>query len=136
MEVKISSNGGADWTAVETVGPVQQAGGGWFEYSFWLNDLMLPTSQLRLRIEASDVDPGSVVEAGFDDFTVNILHCQEPFLCGDADASGEADIDDVVYLINFIFSGGPEPVPYESGDADCSGGVDIDDVVHVQSVGQ
>jgi hypothetical protein len=129
MEVEISSNGGADWTAVETVGPVQQAAGGWFEYSFWLNDLMQPTSQLRLRIEASDVDPGSVVEAGIDDFTVSFLHCQEPFLCGDADASGEADIDDVVYLINFIFSGGPEPDPYESGDADCSGGVDIDDAV-------
>ena len=54
-----------------------------------------------------------------------------PFLCGDADASGEADIDDVVYLINFIFSGGPEPEPYESGDADCSVGVDIDDVVYL-----
>jgi len=36
-----------------------------------------------------------------------------------------------VYIINYIFSGGPEPVPYESGDADCSGGIDIDDVVHL-----
>jgi hypothetical protein len=51
------------------------------------------------------------------------------YLCGDADASGGVDIDDVVYLIAFIFSSGPEPVPYESGDAECSGGVDIDDVV-------
>jgi hypothetical protein len=49
--------------------------------------------------------------------------------CGDADASGGVDIDDVVYLISYIFSSGLEPVPYESGDADCSGGVDIDDVV-------
>jgi hypothetical protein len=51
------------------------------------------------------------------------------YVCGDADASGGVDIDDVVYLIAFIFSGGPEPVPYDSGDANCSGGVDIDDVV-------
>lgn len=51
------------------------------------------------------------------------------YICGDADASGGVDIDDVVYLIAFIFSGGPEPVPYESGDADCSGIVDIDDAV-------
>jgi hypothetical protein len=52
-----------------------------------------------------------------------------PYLCGDANASGEVDIDDVVYVIAYIFSGGPEPVPYESGDVNCLGGVDIDDVV-------
>jgi hypothetical protein len=50
-------------------------------------------------------------------------------LCGDADGSQDVDIDDVVYLIAYIFSGGPSPNPYESGDADCSGDVDIDDVV-------
>jgi hypothetical protein len=50
-------------------------------------------------------------------------------LCGDADGSGEVDIDDVVYLINYIFTSGPPPDPIESGDADCSGGIDIDDVV-------
>jgi hypothetical protein len=52
-----------------------------------------------------------------------------PYYCGDADGSGDVDIDDVVYLINYIFSGDPPPDPYESGDADCSGAVDIDDVV-------
>jgi hypothetical protein len=41
------------------------------------------------------------------------------------------DIDDAVYLIAFIFSGGPPPDPYELGDLDCSGGVDIDDVVYL-----
>jgi M6 family metalloprotease-like protein len=53
------------------------------------------------------------------------------YICGDADASGEVDIDDVVYLIAYIFSGGPAPEPYESGDANCAGGVDIDDVVYL-----
>jgi hypothetical protein len=53
------------------------------------------------------------------------------YICGDADASGEVDIDDVVYLIAYIFAGGPEPAPYESGDANCSGAVDIDDAVYL-----
>ncbi|MFH1891674.1 MAG: alpha/beta fold hydrolase [Candidatus Zixiibacteriota bacterium] len=53
------------------------------------------------------------------------------FECGDTDASGATDIDDVVYLINYIFVGGVEPIPYESGDADCSGAIDIDDVVYL-----
>jgi len=63
-----------------------------------------------------------------DDVTVT----SEPSaVCGDADASGEVDIDDVVYLIAYIFSGGPAPEPLDSGDADCSGDVDIDDVVYL-----
>ncbi len=53
------------------------------------------------------------------------------FECGDADATDNVDIDDVVYAINYIFGDGPEPVPYESGDADCSGDIDIDDAVYL-----
>jgi hypothetical protein len=53
------------------------------------------------------------------------------FVCGDVDASGDVDIDDVVYLISYIFGGGPPPDPYEAGDVDCSGAVDIDDVVYL-----
>jgi len=52
-------------------------------------------------------------------------------ICGDADGSEAVDIDDVVYLIQYIFAGGSAPAPLEAGDADCSGGVDIDDVVFV-----
>lgn len=55
----------------------------------------------------------------------------QPWICGDCDSSGDVDIDDVVYLINYIFSGGPAPEPLESGDVDLSGGVDIDDVVYL-----
>jgi hypothetical protein len=60
------------------------------------------------------------------------------FICdafiGDANGSNgptPIDIDDVVYLIAYIFSEGPAPTPYEvaSGDANSSCGVDIDDVV-------
>ncbi len=50
-------------------------------------------------------------------------------VCGDANTSGSIDIDDVTYLVNFIFASGPEPVPYESGDANCDDNVDIDDLV-------
>ena len=46
------------------------------------------------------------------------------------------DIDDVVYLIAYMFSGGPAPTPYPSasGDANCSctePAVDIDDIVYL-----
>jgi hypothetical protein len=54
-----------------------------------------------------------------------------PFVCGDADGSSAVDIDDVVFLIAYIFSSGTPPEPIESGDADCSGSIDIDDVVYL-----
>jgi hypothetical protein len=56
------------------------------------------------------------------------------WLCGDADGSAFVDIDDVVFVIYYVFASGPAPVPLESGDADCSGGdpaIDIDDVVYL-----
>jgi hypothetical protein len=53
------------------------------------------------------------------------------FFCGDADQSGEVDIDDAVFLVNYVFAGGPAPEPMEAGDADCSGEVDIDDIVYL-----
>ncbi len=62
-----------------------------------------------------------------------ILHivANHVWICGDADGSGAVDIDDVVYLINYIFAGGPAPDPLATGDANCSGDVDIDDVVYL-----
>ena len=53
------------------------------------------------------------------------------FLCGDADNSEMLSISDAVYLINYIFAGGPAPNPQLSGDADCSGVVTISDVVYL-----
>jgi hypothetical protein len=53
---------------------------------------------------------------------------------GDANGSGDpaVDIDDVVYLINYVFGGGPMPVERECcGDENGSCGVDIDDIVYV-----
>lgn len=49
--------------------------------------------------------------------------------CGDADASGMVNVSDVVFLINYIFAGGPAPVPIELSDVDCSGMINISDVV-------
>jgi len=67
------------------------------------------------------------------DGTRNIykIGCWEDYICGDCNGDGMVDIDDVVCLIEYIFAGGPAPVPYEVGDVDCSGGIDIDDVVYL-----
>lgn len=50
---------------------------------------------------------------------------------GDPDGNGQISISDAVFLINYIFAGGPAPVPLLSGDADCSGAISISDAVYL-----
>lgn len=53
------------------------------------------------------------------------------YLCGDADGNALVNISDAVYLIYYIFAGGPPPRPLSSGDSDCNGLVTISDVVYL-----
>ncbi|MGB5107754.1 MAG: S8 family serine peptidase [Candidatus Zixiibacteriota bacterium] len=53
------------------------------------------------------------------------------FVPGDADATGIITISDAVFLINYIFSGGPTPIPTASGDADCNSIITITDAVYL-----
>jgi serine protease AprX len=62
-----------------------------------------------------------------------INYGSEPeYVHGDADESGFVDIDDVTYLIAYIFSEGAAPTPVEAaGDANGSGEIDIDDALYL-----
>jgi immune inhibitor A len=50
---------------------------------------------------------------------------------GDVDGDGSITIADVVFLIDYIFRGGPAPQPLSLGDVDCSGSINIADVVYL-----
>jgi len=56
---------------------------------------------------------------------------EQPYICGDADGNLEVDIDDAVFIIDYLFTSGPAPEPVESSDVDCTGVTDIDDVVYI-----
>ncbi|MFH1891549.1 MAG: LamG-like jellyroll fold domain-containing protein [Candidatus Zixiibacteriota bacterium] len=73
------------------------------------------------------IDEVRVYDQALNDNDIELLYCD--LFRGDADGSRAIDIDDVVYLIQYIFAGGPAPDPLCTGDADCSGAIDIDDVV-------
>lgn len=51
--------------------------------------------------------------------------------CGDINGSGGINIADVVYLVNYIFAGGPSPLDISIGDVNCSGSTNIADVVYL-----
>ncbi len=51
------------------------------------------------------------------------------FARGDANGDGSTNSGDVVYLINYLFIGGPAPSPLEAGDVDCNGELNAADVI-------
>jgi hypothetical protein len=79
------------------------------------------------RLRCTDSDSPENVDVR--DFMMRVI--DPPPMCGDCDGSGEIDVEDVVFLVNFIFTEGPPPDPMEIGDVDDSGSVDIDDVVYL-----
>jgi PKD repeat protein len=53
------------------------------------------------------------------------------FIRGDANDDGVINSADIVYLINYLFIGGPPPDPSWLGDANCDGVVSVADVVYL-----
>jgi hypothetical protein len=53
------------------------------------------------------------------------------FVRGDANGDGEVGPGDVVYLLNYLYRGGPPPCPMAAGDANCDGAVGPGDVVYL-----
>lgn len=81
----------------------------------------------------SDILDEVNVEIAMDD-SLNglVIVCPTSFMFGDADFSGMVNISDAVYLISYIFAGGPAPHPIKLvGDADCNGAITISDAVYL-----
>ena len=61
----------------------------------------------------------------------NMPLCFTVFETGDVNANATVDVGDQVYLYNYLFIGGPAPVPYEAGDLTQDGIVDVGDLTYM-----
>jgi hypothetical protein len=122
FKVYVSSNNGTNWTLAETIGPVTSEG--WKERGFMVGDFVTLTDQIKVRFEASDLYEGSVVEAAVDDFGLTVYACGA--LCGDLDDDGEIGLSDVVYMLNYLYKGGPAP---QCDPITSCGDVNLDDLI-------
>lgn len=55
----------------------------------------------------------------------------KPFVCGDANGTGNVDIADIVYLVSYVFKFGPMSDPLYCSDTNGDGLVNIADIVYL-----
>jgi len=71
-------------------------------------------------------------EGGYAECVIDIIVSETPyFICGDANGNESVDIGDVLYILQYVYMGGPEPEPLQAANVNCDGVTDIDDVVYL-----
>jgi hypothetical protein len=53
------------------------------------------------------------------------------YVCGDANGDDMANVADAVFLINYVFKGGPAPEILEAGNVNCDADVNVADAVYL-----
>lgn len=122
--VDISNDDGANWTPIQTLGPLTIAG--WTQNTFLVSDFVTPSSAMRLRFEASDLINPSTVEAGVDAVRIVRRACIPPSF-GDFDGDGDIDSVDYSHLVDCW--GGPSATPSPPSPAtqlECLSAFDVD----------
>jgi len=63
-----------------------------------------------------------------------VLQGLAPGKTGDPNMDDMINSSDVIYLVNYVFKGGPAPLPVNrAGDVDCSGQITSSDVIYMVS---
>ena len=55
----------------------------------------------------------------------------KPFVCGDANGTGDVSLSDIVYLISYLFKLGPDPDPLYCADVNGDNDISISDIVYL-----
>ena len=117
--VDISLNGGA-WTNLETVGPVAESSGGWYD----VEHTLAGSGTVEVRFICGDLNAGSVIEAAVDGISISRSFC-ESSCTGDVNGDGMVDVTDILAVVGaWGETGGPADV---NGD----GIVDVSDILEL-----
>jgi hypothetical protein len=125
--VDISSDGGASWMNLETVGPVNESNGGWYAVEYDLSSVagFEPSANFMVRFVCGDLGTGSVIEAGVDAVDLSRTYCDEASCTGDADGDGMVGVSDILIVIDMWGQSGG------AGDINGDGTVDVGDLLAV-----
>lgn len=62
-----------------------------------------------------------------------VVLINEAYLRGDANGDGNINVGDPVFIVGYVFRGGPAPDPLEAGDANCDAKINVGDAVYLVS---
>ena len=107
MTIQVSNNG-IDWTTVVTVtadidndGDIDASDAAWSTRSFVVSEHVAPTGAVQVRFQVSDNPNNSVTEAGVDDFSIEVLICEDDGCVGDIDGNGTVGGADLATLLGY-----------------------------------
>ena len=96
MTIEISANDGANWTTLDVLA---ESTDGWEFHTHRIDDVIAPTSTMRVRFTAADLGVGSIVEAGIDGVTIEHFICEASALVGDLNGDGFVNGADLAALL-------------------------------------
>ncbi|MGD8452606.1 MAG: C25 family cysteine peptidase [Phycisphaerae bacterium] len=115
--VDVTNNGGGSWVNVEVVGPSGTGtGGGWYQHTFNVADIVTPTAQVQLRFIAADEGQGSLVEAAIDDLLIIGVECELQYVAGDMNCDSLVDNFDISPFVMALTN----PTGYAEAYPDCN----------------
>ena len=80
------------------------------------------------RVNAAPINGPTTAYSPRADF---VVYAPLVYVCGDANGDDQVNVGDAVYLINYIFKGGPAPDPECVGDANGDDQVNVGDAVYL-----
>ncbi|MBN4057038.1 choice-of-anchor B family protein [bacterium AH-315-J21] len=121
----VSNDGGTTWVTLEDT---TLAAAQWTQMDFRIRDYVQLTNQVMFKFVATEGCSNSVVEAALDDFSIYDDGSTCCRLAGDANDDGIFNIGDIVFLINRIFTGGPNGPCPDQMNANGDGTFDLADI--------
>jgi len=74
---------------------------------------------------------GDVPEHKFGEFLYSLMQV-EGYFRGDVNTDGQISISDAVYIVNYLFKGGPGPLPFnDQADVNCDGITSVSDIIYM-----
>ncbi|MCE2884972.1 MAG: choice-of-anchor B family protein [Planctomycetaceae bacterium] len=96
MPVEITNNGGTSWVLIEDIATNNSL---WTKRSWRVRDFITPTANVRVRFVARDLNQGSLIEAGVDDFKIVNVDCTAT-IPGDLNGDGLVNAADLAGLLS------------------------------------
>ncbi len=107
-------------------------GNDWLQYSYDLSRIP-PGTSVQLRFSFASDNDYSYDGEGFYIDDVRVGPKASTLLPGDVNGDLLVDIGDILFLINYLFKGGPAPHPLERGDITLEGDITLLDILYLIS---